>query len=244
MRRSWDSTADLPFRRIWYGGAVTSTAPNPNDEIRARILGYFYDRNAHATSRFGKKGSAVKISDVKAELKALQGLTQQQVMSNLTYLIDRAWVKSVDQEKTVSTRGGTTIPSVVTFYEITAQGIEKIEGPSQFERPDRYPGININAIGSNVITLGDGNYVNVQYQQLFSKLSDLKRAISVSESLTDNDKLDAAVDIETLKDQLVKSEPDGDVIRSLWPRVEKTAAVAGLTSLALEIGQLIQPLLG
>ena len=42
---------------------------NPNDEIRRQILRYFYDRNANATSRMGKKGSAVKISDVRRELK-------------------------------------------------------------------------------------------------------------------------------------------------------------------------------
>jgi hypothetical protein len=142
---------------------------NPNDQIRTQILGYFYLRNHDATSRFGKRGSAVKIRDVKAELKALHGLSPQQVMSNLTYLIDRGWVKTVDQEKTVSTSRGPTVPSVVTFYEITAQGIERIEGPSQFEPPDRYPGINISATGANVITLGDGNYVNVEYEQLFQR---------------------------------------------------------------------------
>jgi hypothetical protein len=38
--------------------------PNPNDAIRQTILSYFYDRNASATSRYGKKGSAVKISDI------------------------------------------------------------------------------------------------------------------------------------------------------------------------------------
>jgi len=72
---------------------------NPNDEIRDRILRYFYDRNTRATSRFGKKGSAVKISDVKAELKALHDLSQQQVMSNLTYLTDRDWVKTWSRKR-------------------------------------------------------------------------------------------------------------------------------------------------
>jgi len=51
---------------------------SPNDEIRRMILRYLYDRNASATSRVGKKGSAVKISDVKRELKELHGLTQPQ----------------------------------------------------------------------------------------------------------------------------------------------------------------------
>jgi hypothetical protein len=55
-----------------------------NDTIREQILRYFYDRNSNATSERGKKGSQVKISDVKKDLKALYGLTQQQVMSNLS----------------------------------------------------------------------------------------------------------------------------------------------------------------
>lgn len=221
---------------------MTLPSTNPNDEIRSRILRYFYDRNAKATSRFGKKGSAVKISDVKRELKAAHGLSQQEVMSNLTYLIDREWVKTVDQAKTVSTPRGTTMPSVVTFYEIAAQGIEMIEGPSQFEPPDRYPGINILATGSSVITLGDGNYVNVRHQHLFERLSELKEGISRSDQLSDSEKLEVSVDIETVKDQLAKETPDASILGRLWPRIEKAANVAGLTSLAIEIGGLIQGL--
>ena len=77
---------------------------NPNDRIREQILQYFYDRNAAATSRTGKKGSGVKISDVKRELKERHGLKQPQVMSNLTYLIDNGWVKTFDIQKTVTVR--------------------------------------------------------------------------------------------------------------------------------------------
>jgi hypothetical protein len=217
---------------------------NPNDSIRQQILGFFYNRNAHATSRFGKKGSAVKISDVKAELKALHGLTQQQVMSNLTYLIDRGWVKTIDQEKTVTTRGGTAIPSVVTFYEITAQGIERVEGPSQFEPPDRYAGININATGSNVITLGRGNYVNANFQQLSKSLSEFKEAVTQCDELSDETKLEVAVDIETIKDQLVKTRPDTDVVARLWSRIEQMSAVAGLAGFVTQIAPLIGHLVG
>ena len=125
------------------------SASNPNDTIRGQVLNYFYERNARATSRFGKRGSAVRISDVKAELKALHGLTQQQVMSNLTYLTDRGWVKTVDETKTVTTTRGTTIPSKVTYYEISAEGIDRVEGGSEFELYNKYGGININAMGSN-----------------------------------------------------------------------------------------------
>src|SRR5215467_7776271 len=109
---------------------------NPNDGVRKQILQYFYDRNRDATSQRGKKGSAIKISDVKRELKGSYGLSQQSVISNLTYLIDRGWVNEEEVQKTIIVKGG-TIPSTVTWYKISALGIDKIEGGSEFEPKDR-----------------------------------------------------------------------------------------------------------
>ena len=218
------------------------TPANPNDEIRQRILEYFYDRNANATSRFGKKGSAVKVSDAKRELKARHNLAQQQVMSNLTYLIDRGWVKMVTQEKTVTVRGG-TIPSVTTWYEIAALGIERIEGDSEFKATDRFAGININASGANVITLGDGNVVNAQYEALHRALDVLKAAATTSTALSDSEKLEVAVDIESVKDQLVKREPNRNVIRSLWTGIQNIVTAAEFAEYVSRIAPLIAPLL-
>ena len=211
---------------------------NPNDAIRKQILKYFYDRNAAATSRFGKKGSAGKISDVKRELKEKHGLTQQQVNSNLTYLIDQGWIKTFDIEKTIKVSGG-TIPSTVTWYEITALGIDKIEGGSEFQTPDRYSGINITAMGENIITLGDGNIVNVSYEHLHKELSTLKNAITESDSLEDGQKLDIAVDIESIKDQLAKPNPNKTIIGHLWSGVEKAATAAGFIDLISKMAPLI-----
>jgi hypothetical protein len=229
--RATTADAGCTVDHVLTGGNELETmaaTPNPRDAIREQILRYFYDRNANATSRFGKKGSAIKISDVKAELKARHGLTQQQVMANLTYLIDRGWVKTVEETKTVSTARGTTVPSVVTYYEVSAKGIDRIEGGSEFQPRDRYPGINIQATGSNVITLGDGNVVRAEYRQLFNELTQLKEAVSNSDELTDADKLSLSVDIESLRDQLAKAEPNRGVIRQLWSGIDKAAALAGL----------------
>ena len=83
------------------------TPSRSNDEIRRLILQYFYDRNKNATSAMGKKGSAIKISDVKKELKASHGLSQQEVQSNLTYLISEGWVEEKLVEKEFVTKTGT-----------------------------------------------------------------------------------------------------------------------------------------
>lgn len=227
-----------------YGATVTSP-PNPNDGIRREMLRYFYDRNSSATSKYGKKGSAVKISDVKRELKARNGLSQAEVVSNLNYLLDRGWVKELKIEKEVTLRGGsTTVPSVTSFYEIAALGIDRIEGGSEFEVSERYAEINVQATGANVITLGDGNIVNAAFNDLRIELDELKRRLSSSDQLSDENKLDVAVDIETIKDQLAKAVPDAVVVRALWARVEKAAALAGLAELAVTTGHLIAPLIG
>jgi hypothetical protein len=202
---------------------------NPNDEIRRQLLRYFYERNANATSRFGKKGSAVKIRDVKTDLKARHGLTQQEVVSNLEYLIDREWVNTEKVEKTVRVSGG-TVPSSVTWYKISAKGIDKIEGESEFQPKERYPGINITATGTNTITLGDGNVVNVRYSQLHEALTNLKQAIVESTSLSEAEKLDAAVDIESIKDQLAKPQPNTAIIGHLWGSIKEAAVAAGLAA--------------
>ncbi len=199
--------------------------PNPNDKIREQILKYFYDRNTSATSRFGKKGSAAKISDAKRELKSKIGFTQSQVVSNLNYLIDRKWINTIDIEKTVKVKGG-TIPSKVTWYEVSALGIEKIEGGSVFEPKDKYPGINITATGSNIITLGDGNVVNARFSDLHNQLSHLQSLVAASNALNESQKLNVSADIESIKDQLAKDRPSENVVKQLWSGVE-TIVTAG-----------------
>ena len=215
---------------------------NPNDSIRGQILQYFYDRNAAATSRTGKKGSAVKISDVKRELKERHALKQQQVMSNLTYLIDNGWVKTFGIEKTVNVRGG-TVPSTTMFFEITAKGIDRIEGGSQFEPRPRYAGISITATGRNIITLGDGNVLNTEYTDVHRALDDLKMAITSNSTLDELQKLGCAVDVESIKDQLAKPEPNRAVVKQLWSALEHLATVEGLAAAVGRASELLAPLL-
>lgn len=217
--------------------------PNPNDEIRRQILQYFYDRNNSASSHYGKKGSAVKISDAKRELKELHQLSQQQVVSNLTYLIDKGWINKQDVEKTVTVPGG-TIPSTVTWYEVSSTGIDKIEGESEFKIGPKFSGINISATGQNVITLGDGNIVNAQYAALHTELEHLREAVIANSYLDDSKKVDLVSDIETVKDQLAKRDPNKRVIGHLWKAIEVAVTGAGMVDIINRVTPLIVGLLG
>ena len=210
--------------------------PLTNNEIRTVMLRYFYDRNGNATSTRGKKGSSVKISDVKRELKASHGLTQQEVQGNLTYLISQGWVKEDVIEKSYTAPSGTVIPSMTHFYTITAPGIDKIEGPGEFTMPKLH-GIKIEATGQNIITLGDGNQVDAKFGELGQSLSELRNAVTSSE-VQEFTKLGLVADIDTIQSQLAKPEPNRTIIKAAWEVVRGAAAINGCTVLVHKIAGL------
>lgn len=212
-----------------------------NNKIRRTMLQYFYDRNKNATSARGKKGSAVKISDVKKELKASRGLSQQEVQGNLTYLISQGWVEEDTVEKSFTAPGGTVIPSSTNYYKITAAGIDKIEGPGEFTMP-KFHGIRIEATGQNIITLGDGNQINAQFNELGTALAELRRAITESRT-AEGDKLAFIADIDTIQSQLAKRTPNKSIIAAAWETIKGAATIAGCLDLVNKITGLIGPLL-
>jgi len=185
-----------------------------NNEIRSILLKYFYDRNKNATSARGKKGSAVKISDVKKELKASHGLTQQEIQSNLTYLISQGWVEEERVQKRIIAPRGTVVPSATSYYKITAAGIDNIEGPGEFTMP-KFQGINIQATGQNIITLGDGNQINAQFSELGQALVELREAI-IKSNKPEAEKMNLVADIDTIRSQLAKPIPNKSIVNMAW----------------------------
>ena len=208
-----------------------------SNEIRRIMLRYFYDRNKNATSARGKKGSAAKISDVKRELKASHGLTQQEVQSNLTYLISQGWVAEHRVEKSFTTPRGAEVPSSTSFYQITAAGIDKIDGEGEFTMP-RFHGIKIEATGQNIITLGDGNQINAQFSDLGSALVELRDAITQSK-VAEAEKLSLVADIDTVQSQLAKHSPNKGIVAAAWATIQGAAAIDGCAQFVTKVAGLI-----
>ena len=223
--------------------AAVTARSRSNTEIRSIVLRYFYDRNAAATSARGKKGYAVKITDVRKELKASHQLSQQEVMSNLNYLLSQGWVEEDKVEKSVSLPSGTVIPNTTSYYKITAAGIDKIEGPGEFTM-DKFKGIRIEATGQNIITVGDGNQVDARYQDAAGALVELKQALLQSTSVTETQKLDIVADIDSIQSQLAKSAPNPTVVQGAWEAVKKLDTVFGLAEKVGRVAALLAPVLG
>ena len=217
--------------------AKQSTPVRSPNEVRDIMLRYFYARNQNATSMMGKNGSAVKISTVKKELKEQHGLTQQEVQSNLSYLLSQGWTEEKEVQKQIRAAGGTLIPSTTKFYQITAAGIDKIEGPGEFTMP-RFQGIKIEATGQNIIALGDGNQINARFSDLGNALAELREGITRSDA-PEVEKMTLVANIDTIQSQLATPKPSKGILQAAWDTIRTATTLNGCTSLVGKVGHLI-----
>jgi hypothetical protein len=217
--------------------------PRSDVEIRRIVHKYFYDRNKVGTSMRGKKGVSAKISVVKAELKASHGLSRDEVTRAVAYLIDQGWVTTDEIHKTFTTRQGTAMPSSVLYYRIKAAGVDKTEGEGEYTMP-KFHGININATGQNIITLGDNNQVDAKFESIANKLIELKDAVRKAVDVNDSVKVSIIADVDTMESQLAKPEPNRTVLRAIWAGIENITTASSLAANVAAIAPVLMPLLG
>lgn len=211
---------------------------NADDERRDRILRFLYER--HKAAR-GINKIPIGIRDLQQEMKNRFSMKQNEVSSNLDYLIQVGWVREAKRERTFKTSGGMELSQEQIKYKISDVGINHLEAGSMFKRPDTAANINITNI-KGVTIIGDGNVVNAEFTDLSRALDELDRAIAVS-GLTDEQKLDAAGDISTIRAQIAKKNPLKRVVSGAWQSLENVATLAGVVDATQKVAELIGPLL-
>jgi hypothetical protein len=198
-----------------------------NDTCKKAILKVLYDAHKNARSR---KSNRAPVSELKEELKKM-GYREQEIVSELDYLIDAGWVKVENDEYEFTTPKGFTRKQVKEYYKISDTGINYFEGPSEFQRIEKsISGIKVKNI-QGITIIGDSNFVvNSQYLDLFRSLSFLSEVVRTSDQLTDEEKLNYVKDMETIKDQLAKPSPEKNIIRLAWEKLKPLATVAGIAT--------------
>jgi hypothetical protein len=210
---------------------------NENDVIRDAILRHLYAVHQKARS---PRSAGIKISDLNKAMRVL-GYKQQQVAHNLDYLLQKGWAREDVETRMFTTERGTTQPSEKHTYKVSDVGIDHLETASVYERPPA-AGINVTTI-SGVTVVGDGNVVNTSFTDLSQVLSDMRTAVLSAERISEADKLDAVADLDALRSQLQKPEPERRVVEALWTNVERIAAAGGLAELVAKAAHLLAPLL-
>lgn len=216
-----------------------SKRPRPsNDDTREALIEFLYSRREKAR---GVKSLEVKIRAVKKELKS-RGYTEQEIVRNLDYLIQTAHIIEVKRSYPLR-RSGKTIQVEDVSYKLSDFGVDHFEGPSRFQRVRGLTGINIENL-ETITIVGEGTIVNAQHSELFLHLDVLKSEIGRNDVLSDEEKLNSQAEVETIKSQLQKTEPDRAIIRKAWERIHKLGAVSGIASFITNIAPFLTSLLG
>ena len=212
---------------------------NPEDERRDQILRFLYER--HKTTR-GIQKIPIGIRDLQREMKKQYGMKQHEVSSNLDYLVQVGWVRDVKRERSFKTGKGMEISAEQVKFKISDVGINHLEAGSLFKKPQTAGSINITNV-KGVTVVGDGNVVNAELTDLSRALDHLDEAIAAS-TLNDEQKLDAAGDLLTIRTQVAKKNPTKGIIQTAWHSLEGIATLAGVADAAGRIGQLMRVFLG
>jgi hypothetical protein len=219
---------------------VEQTSGNTDDLIRDAILRHLF--TVHKDAKSPSK-AAIGIRDLHKALKSSHGYKQQEVGSNLDYLVQKHWVTEVKIPRSYTTPRGTTQNSEQLKYKISDIGLDKLQKASLFQNTPNSAGINITNI-HGVTVIGDGNVVNTNFTELSRVLTELKSEIQANTTINDEDKLTVIADIDTLQAQLQKPQPNATIIGMLWTSIEKIGKVAGVLTAVEKVRGYLQPFLG
>jgi hypothetical protein len=210
-----------------------------NDEVRKAILEFLYKIHKGARSL---RSARVSMGALKNGLKKI-GLKEQEIVNNLDYLIQSHWITVETEESEFKTPKGFIRKQKKEYYKISDIGINYFEGPSEFQRVEKsISGINITNI-QGVTVIGDQNIVvNTQYRDLYKSLSLLSEVVRNSSQLSDLEKLNYVMEIETIKNQLSKPLPDENIVKLAWEKLKPLATVSGIVSFFQQVNELIRGL--
>jgi len=211
-----------------------------HDLLRDRILRFLYER--HNAAR-GPAKIPIGIRDLQSEMKKRYGMTQQEVSSNLDYLVQVGWAREVVKERSFTTARGMEISQEQVKFKISDIGINHLQAGTMFKKPEATSRVNITNV-KGVTIVGDSNVVNTQYTDLSRALDELDRALGSTSKLSDEQKLDAAADLSTIRAQISKQHPSHDIVRTAWRSLEGVATVAGVMDAFVKMKDLLAPLLG
>jgi hypothetical protein len=212
---------------------------NPNDDRRDKILRFLYER--HQTAK-GITAIPIGILDLRREMKNRHAMKQPEVASNLDYLIQVGWVRPEVKSRSFVTARGMVLPREQTKYKISEVGINHLEAASMFKQPQAASNVNITNV-QGVTVVGDGNLVNAKFTQLSSALDQLDQAIADSRQLTDEQKLDAAGDLSTIRAQVAKKNPNPSPIQSAWNGLKALPVFGNAAEAIARVGSLLSELL-
>lgn len=174
------------------------------------------------------------------------GYKDNEVNQELMYLVDKGYVKKTKTTSTGNALFGTSKMKFTTVdYNISSEGRDFLYGSSeQFSKKNLFGGININNI-HGAIAIGENNIAVVHKENLnlYQELNSLKEAVLISDKLDDEKKGEYVGDIETIKNQVAKKNPNLKIVSIAWQAIQGLVTIEGIIQIIDRIKPLVENLI-
>ncbi|OGY17223.1 MAG: hypothetical protein A2785_04375 [Candidatus Chisholmbacteria bacterium RIFCSPHIGHO2_01_FULL_49_18] len=201
---------------------MTSKIEHTNDEVRHKIIHFLAQQRQAAR---GVSGLSASISEINKALKK-ENVGRNEVARNLDYLIQHGWVLEDVINRPYTTPKGFQVPSEKRLYKLSDVGLRYAEGESSFDRTSVFSGINITSIGG-ITVVGNNNIVRNEFMDSLRAFNQLEGAAKVSDQLTEEQKLNIQADIQTIKNQLSKAQPNKSILKSAMEGIAFIGSLPG-----------------
>lgn len=209
------------------------------DEVRQKILEYLGTCRKKAR---GLDSLMASSSDIKGAM-AKEGISQNEAVQNLDYLVQHGWVDEKVIKRPYKTPRGFEVPNEKHLFGLSEIGLKYSEGESEFDRTSVFSGINITNIGG-VTVVGSNNVVRNEFVDVLRAFNRLEGAVKMSDKISEEQKLDAQADIQTIKNQLSKSQPDKSIVQKAMDSISFVGSLPGVVEVFNAATQAVQRIFG
>lgn len=206
------------------------------DLIREKILEALF--RIHNKAR-GKSSLLVGIRDLSQEVKKdLPKVKENEVFSNTRFLIENGFVKEEAVENYFASKNyGNSKPSYK--YCLTKEGLAYFEHGSKFDKSSVFAGIGDITGNGNIVIIGNQNsatsIANTRFVDGHRFAEELRRRVNALGELSDEEKVSIQSDLETIKSQLAKQNPDKGILQKAKYNLSFLADFAALAPYISEL---------
>ncbi|MFZ2202321.1 MAG: hypothetical protein WAV56_02880 [Microgenomates group bacterium] len=206
------------------------------DYVREKILTALYNIYSKARSR---DSQLVGIRDLSREVKVgIPDIKENQVAANVTFLVQMGHVEEVPVENYFAKKNfGGSKPSYK--YRLSRDGLGYFEHGSRFDKSNVFAGIGDITGNGNYVVVGNQNSItsiaNTQHSEGHSLAENLRHKVNALGELTDEQKISIQSDIETIKSQLAKQNPDTTILKQAKDNLNVLANIATIAPAAIAL---------
>ncbi len=197
------------------------------DLIREKILESLYQLHQGGRSRTSQMVGVRNLARLVKE--HLSEIKENQVAANVTFLVQNKLVEEIPVENYFAKKKfGGAKPTYK--YRLSRDGLGYFEHGSKFDRSNVFAGIGDISGSGNFIVIGSNNNVtsisNIAFSEGHKLAEDLRRRVNALGELSDGEKISIQGDLETIKSQLAKKEPDTSILAKAKANLGMLANIA------------------